>query len=99
METDFSCPHGDARRCFTCFLRAHAAAGVKWLDIVVQHVEDLTEHGFVLRDGQWVESAFQELYYGMTSEESNRTGYDARVAAAIKTLKPFFEKHEAKAAT
>lgn len=43
--------------------------------------------------------AFFELYYGMTSEESDRTGYDARVAKAIKTLKPFFEKHEAKAAT
>lgn len=43
--------------------------------------------------------AFFELYYGMTSEESDRTGYDPRVAAAIKTLKPFFEKHEAKAAT
>lgn len=40
--------------------------------------------------------AFFELYHGMTSEESDRTGYDARVAAAIKTLKPFFERNEAK---
>lgn len=100
MDNGFiSCPHGDSRRCFTCYLHAHARVGGKWLDKVVEHVQELTEKGFVLRDGQWVESAFQELYYGMTSEESDRTGYDARVAKAIKTLKPFFEKHEAKAAT
>ena len=48
------CPHGDYKTCFICFLYAHARAGERFLDRVVASVEECTQAGFVLKQGQWV---------------------------------------------